>query len=56
MTGISLTLYFDEEQYRDMYPDTSDEQLIRIFKEDFLDTIRKQFSDEDILNTLEVER
>lgn len=56
MIGISLTLYFDEEQYRDMYPTVSDEQLIRIFKEDFLDTIRKQFSDDDILNNLEVEQ
>jgi hypothetical protein len=56
MIGVSLTLYFDEEQYRDIYTEATDEQLIRIFKEDFLDTIRKQFSDEDILNALEVEQ
>ena len=55
MIGVSLTLYFDEEQYREMYPTVSDEQLVRIFKVDFIDTVQKQFSDEQIMEMLEVE-
>jgi hypothetical protein len=51
---ISLTMYFDEEEYKSNYPDLSDEQLIQLFKEDFTDTVYKQWTDNDVLESLEV--
>ena len=51
---ISLSMYFDEEQYKSNYPDLSDEQIIRMFKEDYIDTIYKQWTQEDVYESLEV--
>ena len=51
---ISLSMYFDEEQYKSNYPDLSDEQIIRMFKEDYIDTIYKQWTEEDVYESLEV--
>jgi hypothetical protein len=47
-------MYFDEEEYKSNYPDLSDEQLIQMFKEDFTDTVYKQWTDNDVLESLEV--
>jgi hypothetical protein len=47
-------MYFDEEQYKSNYPDLSNEEIIRMFKEDFIDTIYKQWTDEDVYESLEV--
>lgn len=51
---ISLTMYFDEDEYKSNYPDLSDEQIITMFKEDFVDTVYKQWTDEDVMEALEV--
>ena len=51
---ISLSMYFDDEQYRSNYPDLSEEELVRMFKEDFIDTIYKQWTDEDVYEELQV--
>ena len=51
---VSLSMYFDEEEYKSNYPDLSDEQLIQLFKEDFTDTVYKQWTDTDVLDSLEV--
>ena len=51
---ISLSMYFDDEQYRSNYPDLSEEEIVRMFKEDFIDTIYKQWTDEDVYEELQV--
>lgn len=51
---ISLSMYFDEEEYAGMYPELSQEQLIVMFKEDFIDTVQKQWDDEEFKEALEV--
>jgi hypothetical protein len=51
---ISLSQYFDDEEYKSNYPDLSDEQIITMFKEDFIDTIYKQWTKEDVYESLEV--
>lgn len=51
---ISLSMYFDDEEYKSNYPDLSEDELIRMFKEDFIDTIYKQWTDEEVFYELEV--
>lgn len=53
---VSLSMYFDEEDSysQDAYPDLTPDQIITIMKEDFIDTIRKQWNDEEIMEALEV--
>ncbi len=51
---ISLSMYFDDEEYSSNYPDLSEDNLIRMFKEDFVETIRKEWNDEEIIDSLEV--
>ena len=52
--NIKLELHFEVADYMDMYPEATRGDLIAIFKEDFLDTIRKQWTDDEILHSLEV--
>jgi hypothetical protein len=54
MTIIRLDMYFDEEEYAGMYPDLSEAELITMFKEDFIDTVQKQWDDEEFKEALEV--
>ena len=51
---VRLQLHFDEQEYKDNYPDLTDEQIITMFKEDFVDTIHKQWTWQDIYDSLEV--
>lgn len=53
---IRLEMFFDDEDgySQDDYPDLTPEQIVTIMKEDFVDTIRKQWNDEEILEALEV--
>lgn len=52
--NIKLELQFDVADYMDMYPEATREDLIAIFKEDFLDTIYKQWTQDEVLHSLEV--
>ena len=45
---ISLNMYFDEDEYRENYPDLDRDDLIRLFKEDFVDTVQKQWTYNDL--------
>lgn len=47
-------MYFDDEEYKSNYPDLSEDEIIRMFKEDFIDTVYKQWTDEDVYEALEV--
>ena len=53
---LSLSMYFDEEDSysQEAYPDLTQDQIITIMKEDFLDTIRKQWDDQEIMEAIEV--
>ena len=51
---ISLNMYFDEDEYRENYPDLDRDDLIRLFKEDFVDTVQKQWTYHDLFESLEV--
>lgn len=51
---ISLSMYFDDEEYKSNYPDLSEDEIIRMFKEDFIDTIYKQWTEEEVYYELEV--
>jgi hypothetical protein len=49
-------MYFDDEDgySQEDYPDLTPDEIITIMKEDFLDTIRKQWDDEEIMEAIEV--
>jgi len=53
---LSLSMYFDnEDSYsQEAYPELTPDEIITIMKEDFLDTIRKQWNDEEIMEAIEV--
>jgi hypothetical protein len=52
--NIKLELQFDEEDYKSMYPEATNEDLIAIFKEDFVDTIFREWTEDEVLQSLEV--
>ena len=56
MTIIRLDMEFDEQYTytRDEYPNLSKAELIVMMKEDFMDTVIKQWTDEEFLAALEV--
>jgi len=53
---LSLSMYFDDEDgySQEDYPELTPDEIITIMKEDFLDTIRKQWDDEEIMEAIEV--
>lgn len=56
MTLIALSMYFDDEDSysQEEYPDLSPDEIVTMMKEDFIDTIRKQWDDEEIMEALVV--
>ena len=51
---IGLIMYFDEDEYKSNYPDLDRDDLITLFKEDFVDTVKKQWTYNDLFESLEV--
>ena len=53
---IALSMYFDDEDAysQDNYPDLTEDEIIRMMKEDFIDTVRKQWDDEELMEALVV--
>ena len=53
---LSLSMYFDDEDgySQEDYPDLTPDEIIKIMKYDFIDTIQKQWSDEEIMEAIEV--
>jgi hypothetical protein len=53
---IALSMYFDDEDAysQDNYPDLTEDEIIRMMKEDFVDTILKQWSWEELMESLVV--
>lgn len=51
---VSLSMYFDDEEYANNYPDFSQNELIRLLKQDFLDTLYKQWNETEVYEALEV--
>jgi hypothetical protein len=49
-------MYFDTEDgyNQDNYPDLTPDELITMMKEDFIDTVRKQWDDAEIMEALVV--
>ena len=53
---IRLEMSFDtDDGYNaDEYPDLSPEEIIQVMKEDFIDTVYKQWDSQELLDALEV--
>ena len=53
---VRLSMYFDTEDgyNQEDYPHLTQEQIIEMMKEDFIDTVRKQWDDEEFKEALEV--
>jgi hypothetical protein len=53
---LSLSMYFDDEDSysQEAYPDLTSDEIVTMMKEDFIDTIRKQWDDEEIMEAIEV--
>ena len=53
---IALSIYFDDEDSysQEEYPELTPDESIQMMKEDFIDTIRKQWDDEEIMEALVV--
>jgi len=53
---IRLEMFFDDEDgySQEDYPDLTPDEITTIMKEDFIETIRKQWNDDEILEALEV--
>ena len=51
---IGLIMYFDEDEYKSNYPDLDNDDLITLFKEDFVDTVQKQWTYNDLFESLEI--
>ena len=53
---LSLSMYFDDEDSysQEAYPDLTPDEIVTMMKEDFIDTIRKQWDDEEIMEAIEV--
>lgn len=56
MVTINLSMQFDDEAYRDGYPkdEVSLEKLLEIMKHDYLETILKEMSYNELFDSLEV--
>jgi hypothetical protein len=53
---VTLSMYFDTEDgyNQESYPDLTEDELITMMKEDFVDTILKQWSWEELMDSLVV--
>jgi hypothetical protein len=56
MTLLALSMYFDTEDgyNQETYPDLTPDEIVMMMKEDFLDTILKQWSWEELMETIVV--
>lgn len=53
---INLAMHFDDETYFDGVDETlTEDQKIQMMKEDFMDTITKQWTPEEVYEALSVE-
>lgn len=53
---LSLSMYFDDEDSysQEAYPDLTPDEIVTMMKEDFVDTILKQWNWEELMEAIEV--
>jgi len=51
---LSLSMYFDEDTYFDEYPDLTENEQVLMMKQDFIDTIVKQWDYDEQMEAIEV--
>ena len=52
---ITLPMTFYPDSYEEELPDATKEQIVASMKQDFLDCIYKQWTEEEVLDYLDVE-